>query len=79
MNQDMVCFDHNVLKKGKGPLVMEPVKVEIQLPANRGNAIVNILDHEGCRTGQTLPPQNGKVILGGAQPQGSLPDFSWCG
>ncbi len=67
MNKDMVYFDRNILTKGKGPIMMEPVKVEIQLPANRANAVVNILDHDGRRTGKTIQPQGGKVVLDGAQ------------
>ncbi len=67
MNKDMVYFDHNILKKGKGPIMMEPIKVEIQLPANRADAVVNILDHDGRRTGKTIQPQGGKVLLDGAE------------
>ncbi|MFW5870188.1 MAG: beta-galactosidase, partial [Candidatus Sumerlaeota bacterium] len=69
MNKDMVYFDHNILKKGKGPIMMEPVSVEIQLPANRADAVVNILDHDGRRTGKTIQPQGGKVLLDGAETQ----------
>ncbi len=67
MNKDMVYFDRNILKRGKGPIMMEPVSVEIQLPAKRADAVVNILDHDGRRTGETIQPQNGRIILDGAK------------
>ncbi|MFP4381813.1 MAG: beta-galactosidase [Candidatus Sumerlaeia bacterium] len=67
MNKDMVYFDRNILKKGKGPIMMEPVQVEIQLPSNRTNAVVHILDHDGRRTGKTIQTQGGKLLLDGAE------------
>ncbi len=69
MNQDMVYYNHTVLKKGNGPIVMEPVHATITLPANRSQATVHILDHDGRRTGETIPVENGQITLNGAKTQ----------
>jgi hypothetical protein len=68
-NKDMVYFDHTVLETGQGPILMEPVHAEITLPTSHQNATVHILDHDGRRTGETLPVENGKVTLNSAETQ----------
>ena len=57
---------HNGLVPGKSPVVMEPVKASITLE-RRGAATVHILDHDGHKTGKTLPVRNGVVQIDGAR------------
>ena len=54
-----------LLEKGAGPMLMEPVKATLAI---RGRALqqVNLLDHDGVRTGQTLPVTNGQFVIDGA-------------
>ena len=56
---------NELLEKGAGPMLMEPVKATFAI---RGRALqqVNLLDHDGVRTGQTLPVTNGQFVIDGA-------------
>ncbi len=54
-----------VLAKGKGPILMEPVLAEIAL-ARAGTPKVYVLDHDGRRTGKTVPVSNGAFKIDGA-------------
>ena len=52
--------------KGKAPVLMEPVKASIR--ANRqANVRVEILDHDGNRTGRTIEPENEALVIDGAR------------
>jgi len=51
---------------GKGPIRMEPVRVQVQMK-RPGTPTVHILDHNGIRTGRTVPVQNGAFTLDGAE------------
>ncbi|MBI5387915.1 MAG: beta-galactosidase [Verrucomicrobia bacterium] len=55
-----------LLDKGKGPVVMEPVKATIAL-AGRRVTEVRLLDHDGRRTEKTVPVTNGQFILDGGR------------
>ncbi len=57
-----------LLEKGKGPVLMEPVKATIAL-AGRRVAEVRLLDHDGRRTDKTVPVANGQFTLDGARDQ----------
>ncbi len=46
----------------KGPILMEPVRAEIRL-LRKGGAQVHILDHDGMRTGTTIPLENGSFKI----------------
>ncbi|MDA1273992.1 MAG: hypothetical protein O2960_08060 [Verrucomicrobia bacterium] len=56
----------DLLDKGEGPVLMEPVKATIAL-AGRRVASVRLLDHDGRRTEKTLPVTNGRIGLDGAR------------
>ena len=56
----------SVIDNGKPPILLEPVKATITI-AGRKVAAVNILDHNGRRTGKTLPVKNGQFTINGAQ------------
>jgi hypothetical protein len=58
--------DNSVLKNGDPPILMEPVKATLAI-AGRPIAAVNILDHDGRRTGRTLAVTDGRFALDGAK------------
>ncbi|MCA9212194.1 MAG: hypothetical protein KDB27_03940 [Planctomycetales bacterium] len=61
-----VLGDRVLAAKGHAPIVMEPIAADIQIP--RGNkATVHVLDHDGCKTGKTLPVKNGIIQIRGAR------------
>ncbi|MFW6304098.1 MAG: hypothetical protein ACOC2L_05695, partial [Candidatus Sumerlaeota bacterium] len=53
-----------VVKKGKAPIIMEPVKATITL-ARPGAKRVVLLDHDGLRTDKTIPVENGRFTIDG--------------
>jgi len=50
---------------GKAPILMEPVVADITL-ARRGSPTVHVLDHDGHRSGRTVPASNGAFRIDGA-------------
>jgi hypothetical protein len=58
--------DNRVLNNGGPPILLEPVKAAITLTGRQVEA-VNILDHDGRRTGRTLAVTNGQFTLDGAK------------
>jgi hypothetical protein len=58
--------DNKVLKNGGPPILLEPVKATVTI-AERAIKEVNILDHDGRRTGRTLPVTDGRFTLDGAK------------
>ena len=65
-HKKLLYFDRNALQRGIGPILMEPVDLEIAFPSNRTPRKVLILDHDGRRTGETLAVENGSVHFDGA-------------
>jgi hypothetical protein len=60
------AVDLKVLENGEAPILLEPVKATVAIhgrPVER----VNILDHDGRRTGKTLPVADGQFTIDGAQ------------
>ncbi|MCX7045383.1 MAG: beta-galactosidase [Candidatus Sumerlaeota bacterium] len=60
------AIDLKTLENGKGPILLEPVKATITI-AGRAVSAVNILDHNGRRTGATLPVNDGRFDIDGAK------------
>jgi hypothetical protein len=58
--------DHQVLDNGGPPILLEPVKATVTI-GGRPLAGVNILDHDGRRTGRTLRVTDGRFTLDGAK------------
>ena len=58
--------DNKVLKNGGPPILLEPVKATLTI-AGRPIAGVNVLDHDGRRTGRTLTVTDGQFTLDGAK------------
>jgi hypothetical protein len=58
--------DHRVLSNGRAPILLEPVKATVTV-AGRTVAAVNVLDHDGRRTGRTLAVTDGRFVLDGAK------------
>ncbi|MFP4581213.1 MAG: hypothetical protein ACLFQ6_10825 [Candidatus Sumerlaeia bacterium] len=63
MNKDMIYLHRDILQKGKGPIMLQPVAAEYTLPAR---ATIHILDHDGRRTGKTIAAPQGKIVLDSA-------------
>ncbi|NQT88263.1 hypothetical protein HQ560_15955 [bacterium] len=57
-----IVLDSRILAKGTAPVVMEPVRAAIRIP-RAAQATVHILDHDGHKTGKTLPIANGILSL----------------
>jgi hypothetical protein len=51
--------DNRVLKNGGPPILLEPVKATVTI-AGRAVAAVNVLDHNGRRTGRALHARRGE-------------------
>lgn len=66
-NTGMKVFnDDRILDKGKGPILMEPVKARIELPKRPGATVI-LLDHNGRRTDKSLRLSDGIVEIDGAR------------
>lgn len=58
----VVINDSVLLSKGQGPVMMEPVRANIDIDRN-GSPTLHILDHGGAKTGRTLPVTDGKIEI----------------
>jgi hypothetical protein len=58
--------DNKVLNNGGPPILLKPVKGTVTIGKRQVEA-VNILDHDGRRTGRTLPVKDGRFTLDGAK------------
>ena len=58
------AVDNRVLDDGASPILLEPVKATIEL-GGRPVAAVNVLDHDGCRTGKQLSVEGGRLTIDG--------------
>jgi hypothetical protein len=59
-------IDAKVLDNGKAPILLEPVKATIAI-SGREVAAVNVLDHDGRRSGKTLPVRDGRFTIDGTR------------
>lgn len=57
-----------LLERGQGPVLLEPVKANLRL-GGRQIRSVELLDHDGCRTGKTLPVTGHSFTIDGAVDQ----------
>jgi hypothetical protein len=58
--------DNRVINNGKPPILLEPVKATVAI-SGRTIAEVNILDHDGRRTGQSVPVTEGRFSIDGVK------------
>jgi hypothetical protein len=58
--------DNRVINNGKPPILLEPVRATVAI-ASRTIAAVNILDHDGRRTGRTVEVTDGRFTIDGAK------------
>jgi hypothetical protein len=58
-------IDSKTLDNGQGPILLEPVHATLAI-SGRAIAAVNVLDHDGRRTGKTLPLDRGRFTIDGA-------------
>jgi hypothetical protein len=58
--------DNRVMKNGSPPILLEPVKATVTI-AGREIEAVHVLDHDGKRTGRTLPVAGGRFALDGSK------------
>jgi len=56
----------SLLDRGKPPILMEPMRARISV-SKAGTAKLYLLDHDGLRTGATLPLTNGAFVIDGAR------------
>ena len=61
-----VYLDSRVLKRGDAPVVMEPITARVEI-RRKGAPVVHVLDHDGRKTGRTLPVSNGTFEIDGAR------------
>ncbi|MFW5829980.1 MAG: hypothetical protein ACOCXA_06935 [Planctomycetota bacterium] len=64
-NTGMKYLDGQLLAKGSGPVLMEPVVTTITLPRTDSAPTVYVCDQDGRRTEETLPVTDGQVTLDG--------------
>jgi hypothetical protein len=55
---------NKVLDKGKGPILLEPIKAAITVP---GAVSVTLLDHDGRPTDRTLPVEECAFAIDGSR------------
>lgn len=60
------AVDNRMLDGGKAPILLEPVKASVTI-ASRKVAAINILDHDGRRTGRTVPVTGGRFEIDGVR------------
>ena len=58
--------DSRTIDNGKGPILLEPVKATLGVSGRKVTS-VQVLDHDGRRTGKTLPLENGRFTIDGAK------------
>jgi hypothetical protein len=58
--------DNRVLKNGGPPILLEPVKATVSI-AGRKIAAVNVLDHDGRRSGRSVAVKDGRFTIDGAK------------
>jgi hypothetical protein len=58
--------DNRVLNNGGPPILLEPVKAAVAVSGREVEA-VHVLDHDGRRTGRTLPAAGGRFTLDGTR------------
>jgi hypothetical protein len=61
--------EDRLLTRGEGPVLLEPVKATVVLGGKLAGRVtaVNVLDHDGRRTGKTLPVTGGRFTIDGAR------------
>ncbi|NLF40737.1 glycoside hydrolase family 5 protein [bacterium] len=66
-NSGMNVFaDRFILAPGTAPVVLEPVNARIRI-SKQGTPVVHVLDHDGRRTGRTIPVNDGTFDIDGAR------------
>jgi hypothetical protein len=55
-----------LMDKGTAPIIVEPVAAEIGIK-RAGTPTLHVLDHDGRRTGRTVPAKDGRIVLDGAE------------
>jgi len=65
-NTDQKMIGGTLIRRGNGPILMEPVVCELRFHNRNDTPTVYVLDHDGRRTGATLPVSpNNRVRLDG--------------
>jgi len=57
-------LDQKIISNGQGPILMEPVKATVTF-TGRNVTAVNLLDHDGKETGNTIPVNHGSFTIDG--------------
>ena len=65
-----------LLQPGEAPILLEPVRLTLGF-ARKGRPVVHVLDHDGVRTGRTVPVQAGSVQLDGARTKTMYYEVEW--
>jgi hypothetical protein len=62
------ALDRKVIENGGPPILLEPVKAAVAIEGRPVKA-VHVLDHNGRRTGRTVPVSDGRFTIDGAMDQ----------
>ncbi len=65
-----------LLQAGEAPVLLEPVRLTLGF-ARMGRPVVHVLDHDGVRTGRTVPVKAGHVQLDGARTKTMYYEVEW--
>jgi hypothetical protein len=60
------AIDSRMLDNGHGPILLEPVRATLTF-SSRSVAAINVLDHDGRRTGKSLTVAGGRFSIDGAR------------
>ena len=65
-----------LLRPGEAPILLEPVRLTLGF-RRKGRPVVHVLDHDGVRTGATVPVEGGGVQLDGARTKTMYYEVEW--
>jgi hypothetical protein len=65
-----------LLQPGEAPILLEPVRLTLGF-GRKGQPVVHVLDHDGARTGRTVPVKGGSVQLDGGQTKTMYYELEW--
>ncbi len=65
-----------LLQPGEAPILLEPVRLTLEF-GRKGRPVVHVLDHDGVRTGATVPVKGSIVALDGGRTKTMYYEVEW--